>query len=219
MGIATSVIAANAAAARAKLGLPAKGRLILCTGSLGADQPLELLLQAAPLVMDAAKVVHFVVLGDGPQRSRVESETRRRSLDASIIFTGPVTRDDLDFYAQACDIGLFMTRSVGSSIRDFSVNDLFPFLAAGRPVVVASDNADAVCFVQVNNVGLASRLTGDGVADVAALAKHLTFLVLDDKARIRRGENARELGRQLHRTSQGGILDVVRATLRRAASL
>ena len=33
------------------------------------------------------------------------------------------------------------------------------FLAAGRPVMVASDNADARCFVQANDVGVAAGLT------------------------------------------------------------
>ena len=204
---------------RAELGLPAKGRLVLCRGGFGADQPLELLLKAVPYVMESYPTVHFVVLGDGPQREKVEGETRARSMDAAVIFTGPVSAAESERYAIACDLGLYLTRSVGSSLPSFSVDEIFDFLRAGRPIVVASDNADAVCFAQVNNIGAASRLTGDETADLAALIKNLTFLLVDDKARLRRASCARELGKELFRTSRGGVLDVVRATLRRAASL
>lgn len=204
---------------RAELGLPSNGRLVLCKGGFGAERPLELLLAAAPYVLDACPTVNFIVLGDGPRRTAVESETRKRLLDAAVIFTGPVSAAESERYAIASELGLYLTQSVGSSLPSFSVEEIFDFLRAGRPLVVASDNADAVCFTQVNNIGVASRLTGDPGVDVAALVKNLTFLLVDDKARQRRAAQARELGKELYRTSRGGVLDVVRATLRRAASL
>ncbi|HEU4339917.1 MAG TPA: glycosyltransferase [Planctomycetota bacterium] len=206
-------------ALRAELGLPAHGRLVLCRGGFGAERPLELLLAAAPFVLDVCPTVHFVVLGDGPRRTAVESETRKRLLDATVIFTGPVSASDSEKFAIASDLGLYLTQSVGSSLPSFSVEEIFDFLRAGRPVVVASDNPDAVCFTQVNNIGVGSRLTGDPGVDVAALVKNLTYMLVDEKARQKRAAQARDLGKELYRTARGGVLDVVRATLRRAASL
>src|SRR5262245_37043403 len=171
---------------RAELGLPASGRIVVCRGGFGAERPLEMLLKAVPYVMEAYPTVHFVVLGDGPKRTKVEGETRARSLDAAVLFTGPVSPAESERYAIAGDLGLYLTKSVGSSLPSFSVDEIFDFLRAGRPVVVASDNADAVCFTQVNNIGLASRLTGDEAVDLAALVKNLTLLLVDDKARQRR---------------------------------
>jgi len=211
--------APNIAAIRTELGLPVQGKLVLCRGGFGAEQALDLFLKAVPYVMASIPTVHFVVLGDGPQRSKVEGETRLRSMDAAVIFTGAVCVTEAERYVAACDLGLYLTRAVGSSLPSFSVDEVYGFLRAGRPLVVASDNADAVCFAQVNNIGVASRLTGDETADLAAIIKNLTFLLVDDRARLRRGECARELGKELFRTSRGGVLDVVRATLRRAASL
>jgi glycosyltransferase involved in cell wall biosynthesis len=217
MSANTSIVAL--AGLRAELGLPVQGRLVVCRGGFGAERPLELLLKAVPYVLEACPTLHFVVLGDGPRRSAVEGETRARALDAAVIFTGPVSAADSERYAIASDLGLYLTQSVGSSLPSFSVEEIFDFLRAGRPIVVASDNADAVCFAQVNNIGVASRLTGDETADLAALVKNLTFLLVDEKARQRRAAQARDLGKELYRTSRGGVLDVVRATLRRAASL
>ena len=217
--MSTNTAVVNVSGLRAELGLPVQGRLVVCRGGFGAERPLEMLLKAVPYVMEACPTVHFVVLGDGPRRAKVEGETRERLLDAAVIFTGPVSAADSEKYAIAGDLGLYLTRSVGSSLPSFSVEEIFDFLRAGRPLVVASDNADAVCFAQVNNIGAASRITGDETADLAALIKNLTFMLVDEKARQRRAACARELGKELHRTSRGGVLDVVRATLRRAASL
>ncbi|HKS16012.1 MAG TPA: hypothetical protein VJU16_01810, partial [Planctomycetota bacterium] len=75
---------------RTELGLPVNGRIVVCRGGFGAERPLEMLLNAVPYVMEACPTVHFVVLGDGPRRSKVEGETRERLLDAAVIFTGPV---------------------------------------------------------------------------------------------------------------------------------
>ena len=210
---------ASVPALRAELGLPTAGRLVVCRGGFGAERPLDMLLKAVPYVLEAIPTVHFVVIGDGARRAQIEGETRALSLDAAVIFTGPVSAAESERYAIAGDLGLYLTRSVGSSLPSFSVDEIFDFLRAGRPVVVASDNADAVCFAQVNNIGAGSRFTGDETADLAALIKNLTFLLLDDKARQKRSVAARELGKELFRTSRGGVLDVVRATLRRAASL
>jgi glycosyltransferase involved in cell wall biosynthesis len=204
---------------RTELGLPTSGRLVVCRGGFGAERPLEMLLKAVPFVMETYPTVHFVVLGDGPRRFKVEGETRARALDAAVLFTGPVSPAEAERYAIACDLGLYLTKSVGSSLPSFSVEEIFDFLRAGRPLVVASDNPDAVCFTQVNNIGLASRLTGDETADLAALVKNLTVLLVDERLRQKRAAQARELGKELYRTSRGGVLDVVRATLRRAASL
>ncbi len=217
--MSSDTTAVSIARLRAELGLPAAGRIVLCRGGFGAERPLELLLRAVPYVMEACPTVHFVVLGDGPRRSQIEDEARSRLMDAAVIFTGPVSAADSEKYAIASDLGLYLTRSVGSSLPSFSVEEIFDFLRAGRPVVVASDNADAVCFAQVNNIGAASRLTGDETVDLAAIVKNLTFMIVDEKARQRRASCARELGKELYRTSRGGVLDVVRATLRRAASL
>ncbi len=219
MAANTSFVHPNIQRIRAVLGLPQTGRLVLYSGRFGADHPLEILVDAAPLVMDLVKTIHFVLIGDGPTRHRLEAECRRRRLDAAIIFAGDVPREQAESYAASCDVGLHLSRSVGSTPRNFHVSSIFDFLVAGRPIAVASDDPDARCFVQANDCGAAQPVTGNAPADAGNLAKALGALLLDDRARVRKGENARQLGKALHRTAQGGVLDVVRATLRKAASL
>ncbi len=169
--------------------------------------------------MDRVKVVHFVLIGDGPTRSRLEQEARLRSLDAALIFAGDVPAEQLPLFAAACDVGLYLSQSVGSIAHPFDVREICDFLDAGRPVVVASDDPDARCFVQTHDAGVASTLTGNRIADVGNIVRNLGAILTDDRARLKRSENARKLGRSLQSTATGGMLDIVRASLRRAASL
>lgn len=204
---------------REQLGLPVPGRIVLYAGRFAADHPVDIVLDLAPFVMDQLKVVHFVLIGDGPTRHRVEAEARKRNLDAALIFAGNVPADQIPLFAAACDIGLHLSQSVGSASKGFDVGDIFEFLKAGRPVVAASDTPDAPCFVQTHDIGTGCSLSGRRSADVATLVRAIGTILSDDRIRTRRGNNARQFGNSLRQTAVGGVLDVVRASLRRAASL
>ncbi len=219
MGANTSFVLPAIAALRAQLGLPTIGRLVLYSGRFAADHPIDLVMDAAPLLMDQVKLLHFVLIGDGPTRHRLEAEARRRLLDAAVIFAGDVPHPQAVQFATACDIGLHLSQTVGSSARPFNVADIHDFVCAGRPIVVASDDADSRCFVQANDIGCATSLGADRTRDLAGLVRAVGSMLLDDRARARRGENARKLSKAIATTSSGGVMDIVRATLRRAASL
>ena len=219
MGANTSFVLPAIATLRAQLGLPTVGRLVLYSGRFAADHPIDLLMDAAPLLMDQVKLIHFVLIGDGPTRHRLEADARRRLLDAAVIFAGDVPHAQVAQFATACDIGLHLSQSVGSSRKPFNVAEIHDFVTAGRPVVVASDDADSRCFVQANDIGCAAALNGERTRDIAGIVRAVGSMLLDDRVRIRRGENARKLSKAIATTSSGGVMDLVRATLRRAASL
>ena len=219
MGANTSFVLPAIATLRAQLGLPTVGRLVLYSGRFAADHPIDLVMEAAPVLMDQVKLLHFVLIGDGPTRHRLEAEARRRLLDAAVIFAGDVPHSQVVQFATACDIGLHLSQSVGSCTKPFSVSEIGDFITAGRPVAVASDDADARCFVQANDVGCATSLCGDRVRDTAGVVKAVGAMLLDDRVRARRSENAKKLSKAIATTSSGGVMDIVRATLRRAAAL
>src|SRR5438477_334135 len=85
---------------------------------------------------------------------------------------------------------------------------------SGRPILVASDNAATQCFVQVHNIGLASRLGDDRAANVGGLVRIIASLMADDAARQRRAESTRRLAKSLAATATGGMIDIVRASLK-----
>jgi glycosyltransferase involved in cell wall biosynthesis len=203
--------------ARQRLGLPLVGRIVLYAGRFAPTHPLDLLMDAAPMIMDRVKLVHFVLIGDGVTRHRLEAVARERSLDAAIIFAGDVPTEQVRDFMVASDVGLYISSCFGSQAQTFQPDELAPFLDAGRAVVAASDLPDARMFVQVNNIGCVSEITGQRSKDVAALALAMSSMLCDDRARVRRAENAKRLSRNL--ASDTTVLGFLKAGMRRAAAL
>jgi glycosyltransferase involved in cell wall biosynthesis len=217
MGNETSSYLPPVMAARHRLGLPLNGRIALYAGGFAPTHPLDLLVDSAQYIMDRVKVVHFVLMGDGVTRPRLEAEARARALDAALIFVGAVAPADRADFLLACDVGMYVRQSFGSETDSFGIGDVMPFLEAGKPVVAASDMADVRMFVQVNNIGAASPITGEHPQDVADFVKAMVSMLTDDKTRVRRGENARQLARGL--TSDTTALGFLKALPRRTAAL
>lgn len=203
--------------ARQRLGLPLAGRIVLYAGRFAPSHPLDLLMDAAPMVMDRIKLVHFVLIGDGITRARMEAIARKRFLDAAVIFAGDVPREQIRDFVLASDVGLYVSSCFGSEAHTFALDEIWPFLDVGRALVAASDLAEARKFVQDNNIGCAMELTGRKPHDVARLVPLMCSLLMDDRARMRRGENAARLARALG--ADKSVLGLLRASIRRAAAL
>ncbi len=203
--------------ARQRLGLPLVGRIVLYAGRFAPEHPLDLLLDAAPFVMDRVKPVAFVLIGDGITRHRLEAVARARSLDAAVIFVGDVSEEDLHSFVVASDLGLYVSQAFGSQAHTFSMDEIAPFMKVGRALVVASDLPDPRLFAQVNNIGSAVELTGRKPQDVANLTLAISSILTDDRARVRRGENARRLAGSLRQDTT--VLGFLKAASRRAAAL
>lgn len=113
----------------------------------------------------------LLLIGDGPERSRLESEVRANGLGERVIFLGKV--DDTAPYYQAC--ALFVLPSIARN-EAFGIVQL-EAMAFSKPVI-NTQLMSGVPFVSVNGV------TGATVppADASALARAINVL-LDDPAR------------------------------------
>ncbi len=217
MGNDSTAYLPASAAARQRLGLPLIGRIVLYAGRFAPTHPLDLLMDAAPMIMDRIKLVHFVLIGDGVTRHRLEAVARARSLDAAVIFAGDVPAEEVEGYVAACDLGFYASACFGSQAHTFDVGEMQPFMNVGRAMVAASDLPDARMFVQVNNIGCAAEITGRRTDDIGNLVLSMCSMLGDDRSRVRRGENARRLGRTLQ--SDTTVLSFLKASMRRAAAL
>jgi glycosyltransferase involved in cell wall biosynthesis len=161
---------------RRRLGL--EGRFAV--GWVGSFRPfhaLEQVVEATSTVSGAT----LVVVGDGPERGRIERLAR--GLDVPATFTGTVPHHQLPAYLAAMDAAVLLAPR-GAPFH-YSPLKLAEYLAAGLPVVAPA-------------VGqLAERLT-DGVDailvpphDVAALSAALRRLRDDPEERARLGKGAR----------------------------
>lgn len=171
---------------RAELGLGPDAVLIGIVGRLVPIKNHRLFLQAARDVVGELteraggpgdRSVHFLVVGDGELRDRLEDEARDLGLSPRVAFLG--FRQDLENIYADLDLVVLTSNNEGTPVC------LIEAMAAGKPVV-ATRVGGVPDLVEDMVTGL---LVPPG--DREALARALLVLVNDPALRARLGERAR----------------------------
>lgn len=115
-------------ATRARLGL--EGRFVV--GWIGSFRRFHALDQAVAALTGAAGVA-LLLVGDGPERRRIEDLARAAGVE--VVCTGTVAHDELGDYLAAMDVALVLA-TPGAAFH-YSPLKLAEYLAAGVPVVAA----------------------------------------------------------------------------------
>jgi len=124
---------------RAELGWAPEEQVVLHAGNMGLKQGLENVVEAAKLLLDKP-ATRFVFLGDGSQRTKLETLARDLT---NLRFMDPVADQDFANILSAADVLLVNERE---SVADMSLpSKLTSYFLVGRPVVaaVASSGATA----------------------------------------------------------------------------
>jgi glycosyltransferase involved in cell wall biosynthesis len=171
-----SVSAAQRAAMRASLGVDG-APVIGFLGTLKPWHDLASLIRATAMLVRAGLRARLLVIGDGPERPRLEALARAENLDALTTFVGAVPHDDVPRYLSALDVAA-VTYGTGQGYY-FSPLKLFEYLAAARPVVAAAAGDIEHCIRD----GVTGLLYPPG--DVRVLADAL-LAVITEPARGRR---------------------------------
>jgi glycosyltransferase involved in cell wall biosynthesis len=164
-------------ATRNALGIPGSHIVVAIIGRLGVEKGHRYLLEAASRVLHVRRDVAFLIVGDGAERSALETEARRLQLAGNVIFAGH--RNDMPSIYAAIDI-LAIT-----SLREGLPNALLEAMLNAKPVVAMA----------VGGIPEVIRTREEGVlvpaGDVACFASELLRLIADRDARQDIGSNAR----------------------------
>jgi glycosyltransferase involved in cell wall biosynthesis len=117
---------AEAARLRTSLGIGAEKRVVLIVGRLSREKNHLTLLDA---VLELPEV-HLLIVGEGPERVRIEEHIRVTGKEVSVTLTGQVPSAE-PYYPMA-DVAVL------SSLSEGSPNALLEAMAAGIPVVATS---------------------------------------------------------------------------------
>jgi glycosyltransferase involved in cell wall biosynthesis len=113
---------------RSELGIADGRRVILAVGRLSREKDhMTLLAAMAGLEQRSCQLV---IVGDGPERGRIEREIARLGLSGSVTLTGQ--RDSAERFYAIADIAVLPSVTEGSS------NALLEAMAAGVPVVATA---------------------------------------------------------------------------------
>lgn len=117
---------------RKRLGIGKSERVVLSVGRLSREKAHQDLIEACESLRETKPEVAFklIIVGDGPERSRLEAAVESKESKASVIFTGQVN-DVHSFYAIA-DVFVLPSHSEGSP------NVLLEAMAANLPIVATA---------------------------------------------------------------------------------
>jgi glycosyltransferase involved in cell wall biosynthesis len=94
----------------------------------GYDQ----IIKALPKILSAVPNAHYVLVGSGPDRPRVEKLIRESGLQSNITLTGYVADEELADYYNLCDIFAMPSKAEGFGIVYLEA------LACGKPVLAGN---------------------------------------------------------------------------------
>ncbi|HEY6564103.1 MAG TPA: glycosyltransferase family 4 protein [Pirellulaceae bacterium] len=158
-------------------------------GSLGMANDLDTILDSAALLRDEPDV-HFLLVGGGKERPRLESLARDRRLD-NVTFAGTVPKEQVGEVLAASNACIATLRDIPEFRMPFP-NKVLDYMAAGRPVLLAIDGV-------IRNV---VETAGAGIfvppGDAAALAAAIRRLQADPQAAQAMGRAGHEHVKQFY---------------------
>jgi glycosyltransferase involved in cell wall biosynthesis len=146
----------------------------------GLDVAIAAFARAQPRMPGA----HFWIVGDGPERAKLEDRARSLGVDAFVRFTGTVPREEVDGWIGAGDAGVLPTRKDLYTELSFS-NKLCEYVALGKPVIAARLDTTRRFFSE-------DALTYFEPENPDDLARAMTELYTDAALRARRSRRAAE---------------------------
>jgi lipopolysaccharide/colanic/teichoic acid biosynthesis glycosyltransferase len=166
---------------RAALGLKDKF-VVTYAGALGLANDIETILRAAAR-LGPHKMIHFLLVGDGKERARLESRARELNV-ANVTFAGARPKSEMAELLAASDACVATLRDI-PMFRTTYPNKVFDYMAAGRPTVLAIDGV----IREVVEAARAGVFVPPG--DDAALAEAVLSLSADRQQTAEMGRRAR----------------------------
>jgi glycosyltransferase involved in cell wall biosynthesis len=164
-------VAEDRAALKQSLGF-GDGPMVLTVAGLILRKGIHHIIEALARVGPSYGVT-FVVIGEGPERARLESLAQERGILDRTRFLGRVDRKTIPPYFAACDLFVL------GSVVEAAGNVLFEAMASGRPIV-CTDSGGPPEYVRDGETGFVVPV-GDPSAMAARIAQLLDDPALQDR--------------------------------------
>jgi len=173
---------------------------VVYAGAHGPANGLGVVIETAALMADRAPTVHFLLIGDGPEKQALRDKAKQLGC-TNITFAGPLPKTSIPAALQQADLLLQCIRPLEVLKYGVSPNKVNDYLASGRPIVMSVAAADDV--VTQAQAGLTVP-PGDAEGLAGGI---LQLLQMSKEERERLGANGRAYAEK-HRamTALGDIL-------------
>lgn len=170
----------NAVLVREQNHIPPEVEIVSYAGRLAKEKNLDFLMHVFRKVADKRKLIQFMMIGDGPERSHLERLAKQLHLERQVIFTGYLGQSDLASWYKATDVFAF------SSLTETQGLVILEAMSMGVPVV-AVDAMGVSDFIRSQIGGFSSA------ANVDEFSARVVELLSDDALRSRKSQQARKL--------------------------
>lgn len=166
---------------REELSIPQNAVIIVMAARFYPGKDFETLLKVANKVLETEKTVYFLLVGEGPERKRIESLNTGKRSD-NIVFLG--LRNDVEEILLGCDIGVLLNDPDlhGEGIS----NTIMEYMAAGMPVIATNAGGNP----EIVNDEVTGFLVGS--KDVDQITEKLMLLIKNESIRKQFKENGKE---------------------------
>jgi glycosyltransferase involved in cell wall biosynthesis len=114
-------------------GLQQNSKIILAVNFLHPRKRIDLLIKAMPSILEKIPQTKALIVGNGPEKERLEVLSKELKLDKDIIFCGFVSEADLPLYYKSADIYVHTGKD-----ETFGLS-VIEALAYGKPVVAVNE--------------------------------------------------------------------------------
>jgi glycosyltransferase involved in cell wall biosynthesis len=178
---------------RAEPPAPEGDRLrLVCVARFQEKKGLDTLIAACGVLRDRGVPVHLELIGDGPERAKLEAQVRQLRLEAHVAMPGPRPQEEVAVALKTSHVFVMPCRRDRTGDMDGIPTVFMEALATGRPVVSCA-------------VSGVPELVRDGETgllvppdDAAALADAIARLAADAGLRARLGAQGRTLVERQH---------------------
>jgi len=160
-------------------------RVVLCVSRLVPRKGQDVLIRAAPLVRELVPDAALLIVGDGPDRPRLE-RLAEETPAGTVVFAGEAPDDELPSYYAACDLFAMPCRSRWGGLEVEGFGIVFLEAAAATKAVVCGRSGGASEAVRDQVTGM---LVEGGEPKAVALA--ITRLLRDPDTIGRMGQAGR----------------------------
>lgn len=154
-------------AVRRELGIDPAAPVVGIVAALRPEKDHELFLRVAARVRDAMPDTRFLIVGEGPERSRLEALCHELRLDEAVLFLG--NRADIPDVLAACDVFTLTSKMEANPVS------ILEAMASGKPVVAPRVGSIAESVID-GETGLLTT-----ARDEAQVARAVSQLLADRK--------------------------------------
>ena len=117
------------------LGIPSNNRIISAITRLSKEKNIQELIDYLPDLLEVSPDITFMIVGDGPYRTNLETMVEKIDLQEHVVFTGRVPFNDIWRYLAMSDI------FVSASVFEVHSMSYLEALAQGLPLLCREDDA------------------------------------------------------------------------------